>query len=145
MSQTSLLDDASRQLETLHTFFIILFFRWYSPLILVVRMSARGARGRDSIPNRVTLRTQKLGGLRFSACCLALIHFCLSVAELSRWLGTQKFPDVDRSSQARQVHINSPYLNPQHTPPYPTCRLFWDQWTIWPQMTLNTSTPYMCY
>ena len=37
------------------------------------RVSARGAGGRGSIPDRVTPKTYKLGGLRFSAWRLALM------------------------------------------------------------------------
>ncbi len=36
-----------------------------------------------------------------------VIHFCSPVAELNRWLGTQKLLSVDRSAQTRQVHSNS--------------------------------------
>ncbi len=39
----------------------------------VVRASARGAGGRGSIPDRVTPKTLKMGGLRFSAWRLALM------------------------------------------------------------------------
>ncbi len=41
-----------------------------------------------------------------------MIHFCSSVAELSRWLGTPKLSGVDRSAQTRQVQIYSPQLHP---------------------------------
>ncbi len=33
--------------------------------------------------------------------------FLLTCVELNRWLGTQKLSGVDRSTQTRQVHINS--------------------------------------
>ncbi len=37
-----------------------------------------------------------------------VIHFCSPVAELNRWLGTQKLlSGIDRSDQTGQVHINS--------------------------------------
>ena len=42
-----------------------------------------------------------------------MIPFCSPVAELSRWLGTQKLSGVDRSAQARQLQINLPHLHPR--------------------------------
>ncbi len=44
-----------------------------SPHSRVVRASARSAGGRGSIPDRVTPKTLKIGGLRFSAWRLALM------------------------------------------------------------------------
>ena len=43
------------------------------PRSIVVRTSARGAGGRGSIPDRVTPKMGKLGGLHFSAWRLALM------------------------------------------------------------------------
>ncbi len=40
----------------------------------VVRASVQGAGGRGSIPDRVTPKTLKVGGLRFSAWRLALMN-----------------------------------------------------------------------
>ncbi len=46
----------------------VLYFGARPPLrSTVVRASARGAGGRGSIPDRVTPKTLKMGGLRFSA------------------------------------------------------------------------------
>ncbi len=50
---------------------------------VVVRASARGAGGRGSIPDRVTPKTLKMGGLRFSAWRLAL----MSYRHPTGWLG----------------------------------------------------------
>ncbi len=49
-----------------------------------------------------------------------VIHFCSPVAELSRWLGTQKLSGVDHSAQTKQVQINSPHLH-LHTTLNPPC------------------------
>ncbi len=49
-----------------------------------------------------------------------VIPFCSPVAELNRWLRTQKFSGVDRSAQTRQVHIKSLRIH-LHPPPNPTC------------------------
>ncbi len=54
-----------------------------------------------------------------------VIAFCSPVAELNRWLGTQKRSGVDRSAQKRQVHIKSPRIH-LHTPPNPTCSRWYD-------------------
>ncbi len=43
------------------------------PRSIVVRASPQGAGGRGLIPDRVTPKTLKMGGLRFSACRLALM------------------------------------------------------------------------
>ncbi len=59
-----------------------------------------------------------------------VIPFCSPVAELHRWLGTQKLSGVYRSAQTRQVHIKSPCIH-LHTPPNPTCSRWYDhEWLI---------------
>ncbi len=54
-----------------------------------------------------------------------MFPFCSSVAELNRWLGTQKLSGVDRSAQTRQVHINSSRIQ-MHTPQNPNCSRWYD-------------------
>ncbi len=44
-----------------------------------------------------------------------VIPFCSPVAELNRWLGTQKLSSVDRSAQTRQVHIKITTRTPAFT------------------------------
>ncbi len=53
-----------------------------------------------------------------------VIPFCSAVAELNRWLGTKKI-GVDRSAQARQVHIKSLRIH-LPTPPNPTYSRWYD-------------------
>ncbi len=61
--------------------FLLVFIRnidltrllYTAPRSTVIRESARGAAGRGLIPDRVTPKTLKMGGLRFSAWRLALM------------------------------------------------------------------------
>ena len=67
-----------------------------------------------------------------------VIPFCSPVAELNRWLGTQKLSGGDRSAQTTQVHINSPRIH-LHTPPNPNCSRLYDH--EWSKADYNPDSP----
>ncbi len=70
-----------------------------------------------------------------------VIPFCSLVAELNRWLGTQKLLGVDCLAQTRQVHIKSPRTH-LHTPPNPTCSRWYDH--EWLKADYKPDSPTIC-
>ncbi len=64
-----------------------------------------------------------------------VISFCSPVAELNRWLGTQKMSGGDRSAQTRQVHIKITTPTPAYTTESNLQSVIWSCMSGWKPTT----------